>query len=250
MFGSLSSNKLEPEYAEPFNAWHKEPTPQTSGAMLRQLQPVIDRGIQAHVGKAAGPTIRSHARKLTLSALKTYDPHKARLSTHVLNHLQGLRRIQRSSTQVLKIPERVALDRARLDEATAELEDRLGRLPSTAELADHTGLSLRRIQRIRKVVMPMSEGQFRSRTDAGGEAMGFAPAVQQEPSQAWLELVYEDLSPVNQKVLEYSLGLYGQPQLPNHEIAKILGLTPGAVSQRRRQIQQLLDRERELSPFR
>lgn len=249
MFGSSGTYKLEPAFDEPYQAWKKQPGPQTAGAMLRSLQPVIDRGIQAHVGKAAGPTMRSHARKLTLQALQTYDPAKARMATHITNSLQGLKRIHRRNTQVLKLPERISLDRARLGEASAELEDRLGRAPSTAELADHTGVSMKRIQYVRQFRMPLAEGQFQTRMDAGGEAWGFQPAVQQDPSQAWIDLIYQDLSPTNQKVLEYSLGLYGQPQLPNHEIARRLGVSPGAVSQRKLQIQQLIDREQQLSPF-
>jgi hypothetical protein len=57
------------------------------------------------------------------------------------------------------------------------------------------------------------------------------------------------MDPINQKIMEHSLGLHGQPRLPNHEIAKLLRLSPGAISQRKARIQQTLDKESELSPF-
>lgn len=241
--------KLEPEFEEDFNAWKAEATPATTGTLVRRLEPAISRGIQAHVGKAAGPTTRGHAKRLTLRALQTYDPTKARLSTHVINHLQGLRRLQRSSTQVLKVPERVALDRNRLLEAEDELQDQLGREPSVAELADFTRLSPRRIKYVRGFRSPVSESQFQARIGASGEMEGYQPAVKFDYSTAWQDLVYTDLNPVNQRIMEWTLGLHGQPQLSNQEIARRLRISPGAVSQRKAQIQAILDEEQNLSPF-
>jgi DNA-binding NarL/FixJ family response regulator len=49
--------------------------------------------------------------------------------------------------------------------------------------------------------------------------------------------------------MEHTLGLHGKKVLSNQEIARKLRLTPGAVSQRKATIQQLLNQEQELSPF-
>lgn len=242
-----SKFKIEPEYQQPFEAWKAEPTPQTSGAVLRALQPAIDQGIRAYAGKSVGPTTKSHARKITLQALKTYDPAKAALGTHVINHLKGLRRIQRQQAHILRTPERVMLDRGRLEDSRVDLEDRLGREPSTQELADYTGLSPKRIEYVRKFRSPVSEGLFSARS-VGGEMSGFAPAVSQQ-SDVWLRAVYTDLNPTNQKILEWSAGLFGQPVLSNKEIARRLRLTPGAISQRKAIIQQQINQREELSPF-
>lgn len=241
-------SKLEPEFEQDFLSWKKDPTPQTTGAMLRRLKPAIDRGIHAYVGTSPGPTIPAHAKQLTIKALETYDPARAKLGTHVTNHLQGLRRISRQSGQVLKLPERIHLDRTRLHEVENLLEDRLGRTPSTMELADYSGISPRRIKYVRSFHMPVGSGQLHTQnaTNEGGE---FQPAVKFDYTEAWQDLVYEDLDPVNQKIMEWTLGMHGEKQLPNHEIARRLRITPGAVSQRKAKIQSILQQESELNPF-
>lgn len=240
--------KIEPEFAEPYRLWMNDPTPQTSGSMLKALQPAMDRGIRAHVGKNIGVTTRSHARRITLQALRTYDPNRAALQTHVINHLQGLKRVQRQQSHVLKTPERVMLDRGRLEDATVTLEDRIGREPSTLELADFTGLSTKRIEYIRLFRSPVSQSAFSARAGAGGEVSGYSPAVQQE-SDAWVRAVHMDLNPINQQILEWTLGLYGSSAMSNNAIAKRLKMTPGAVTQRKALIQKQLNRQEEISPF-
>ena len=49
--------------------------------------------------------------------------------------------------------------------------------------------------------------------------------------------------------MEWSLGLHGREKLSNKEIANKLLRSPGAISQRKAKIQQLLRQEETLSPF-
>lgn len=233
--------KLEDNYAQEFGAWQQTPNPQTTGQLLRKLQPVMDRGIRAHVGPRSSPVLRSHARRITLNALRTYDPVRARLGTHITNHLKGLRRASRQQQQVMRVPERVSLDQQFLHEAEIELHDRLGREPSLMELADHTGVSRDRINHVRKFRPPVAEGSLLAVTDIGGEATSFAPAVEQDNTPVTLEAVYGDLDATNQKIMDWSLGLHGAQQMSNQDIARRLRVSPGAVSQRKAQIQKRID---------
>lgn len=231
--------RLEKEYEPEFTAWQKTPDRQTTGLLLKKLSPAIDRGISAHVGTNPGPSIRSHARRLALQAVRSYDPIQARLGTHVINNLQGLKRIARKQQQIIHIPERVSLDQAHLHRASADLEDILGRDPSASELADHTGLSLQRIARIRQAKNPMAEGSFLQMTsaDQGG---GYSPSVDSSSDDIVLRAVYDDLDPINQKIVDWTLGRHGEKQLSNQQIAAKLRISPGAISQRRALIQQRL----------
>ena len=113
-------------------------------------------------------------------------------------------------------------------------------------MADYTGLSLRRLEHIQKFTLPVAESRFSVATE---EAEGFMPAVKQEPSAAWLELIYQDLTPVDQNILDWTLGLHGQQQLSNQEIAARLRLSPGAVSQRKAKIQAILDQREAMELF-
>lgn len=239
-------DKLEDDYRAPLEAWQQQPGPATAGALLRAVEPEIRRGISAHVGRG-NPLLHSRARRLVLESLPRYNARQSRLGTYIVNQLQGLKRINRQQTQILRLPERVSLDAQFLERAEADLTEQLGRPPALSELADFSGLSARRIQHVRQFQAPVSEGylDYRSQQQEGG---GMLPAVAQAGGRDPVQLVYPDLEPINQKILEWSLGLYGQPQLANREIARRLRLTPGAISQRKARIQQLLDEAQNYLP--
>ena len=141
-----NKNYLEPEFADHYTAWRKSPNPETSGQLLKTVQPVITEAIRSYGGgSAASPTLVGKAKQLTLSALQNYDPNRSKIRTHLLTQLQSLRRVATKELQAVHIPEQLLLDLGHLHGGEATLRDTLGREPSDAELADHTGLSLKRI---------------------------------------------------------------------------------------------------------
>lgn len=234
------SRYLEPEYADAFNAWKTTPTPETSNAMLTSLKPAIDRGIRAHAPGSDGPLIRGRAKVLALQSLQTYDPERSGIGTHIYNNFQGLRRINRQQMQPLKTPERVALEQGHLYDAEQELTDRLGRPPSDGELSDHMGLPRKRLAQIRGYVPVVPEGRLAQ----GGSAV--LPGVLQDRKDFLFDLVYHDLDPVNQLILDHTIGRNGRRELSNQELAAKLRISPGAVSQRKSLIQQKLDQLEDL----
>lgn len=234
---------LEPEFAEPFTQWQAKPTPETTTVLLNSVKPVIDKSVTAFAGSGASPLLRSRARQIALKAFKTYDPMQARLSTHLANHLRGLNRVSRQQNQILAIPERMSMDAGMLHQKEIEIEDTLGRPPSSSELADATGLSLRRIAKLRQMRAPVAEGTIMAAT-TGPESAGILPAVQSSGStgsNALADLIYDDLDGPNQVILEHSLGLHGKPVMANKDIARKLGVSPGAISQRKALIQRRMD---------
>jgi len=238
-------NRLEPRYQPQFNAWKNNPTTATTGALLKSVQPDIDKGIFAHVGKS-DPLLASKAKKMALQAIRSYDPTKAKLGTHIVNQLQGLKRVARQQSQILPIPERVVMDQGYIERAKAELADEFGRDPTAVELADRTGISVKRINYVNKFRYPMAVGSMANMSEEDDDL--YQPEVQQTQSDSWLEFVYSDLDPTNQKIMEWTLGLHGNKALSNQDIARKLRMTPGAVSQRKAKIQQVLNQE-ELNPF-
>jgi DNA-directed RNA polymerase specialized sigma subunit len=245
-----SPDRLEKQYKDPFDQWKLEATPKTTGNLLRAVSGDIDKGIQAHVGKKSSPMIRSRARQLTIKAFQGYDPTKARLGTHIVNQLEGLKRISRQQSQVLKTPERVSLDQQRVRLTKQDFLDQNGREPSMSELADQTGLAINRLNYIRKFQPAVAEGTLQSMASSEGGEASFLPAINDpNKSDPWVELVYSDLDAVNQKILEWTLGLHGEPVHSNQDIARKLRVSPGAISQRKQHIQSLLDEGEERSIF-
>ena len=241
--------KLEPDYQADFEAWQKAPTPESTSQMLATIEPAISRGIQTHFGsRDISPTLKSHARRLALQALKTYDPYQSRLSTHVINHLQGLRRVARRQQQIFRVPERVASDQAFVNEQRTHLTDQMGREPSTAELADHTGLSMKRLAYLTQFRTPTAEGTLSALQTEDGDGSGFIPSVMSSSDTA-TEAVYGDLDGMNQRIMELGLGLHGHRTMSNPDIARMLRLSPGAVSQRKALIQGKLQEMQGLNLF-
>lgn len=240
----MSSFKIEDDFAPAFTAWQQKPNKQTMGLLLNQVQPAIEKGIAANVGKQVSPVLRSSARKLAIGAIKSYDPSRAQLSTHIINHMRGLRRIGRQQQNIIRVPERIAIDQHFLSQSEAELEDMLGREPTTSELADRTGISMRRIGKIRSYKPPVYEGSLLNQQS--GEDDPFLPAVENDRGDYVIKAVYDDLDETNQQIVEWTLGLYGKPKLSNQQIASRLRMTPGGVSQRKALIQQRIDEMEQL----
>lgn len=231
--------KLEPAYQPSYNAWKAQRTPKTTGDLLRAISPEIDRGMSAYSGANDNPLLRSRAKQLALAAIDTYDPAQAKLGTHIINHMQGLRRADRQERQVIGIPERLSLDSAYLRRVETELSDKLGRPPTLSELSDHAKLSRRRISHIRQIPTPVPEGRFLSALTEDSSTT--LPAVEQEQRDTVIEAIYAELPPINQLIIDHTFGMHGQPKLSNQALAMKLRLTPGAISQRKLLIQRKLD---------
>lgn len=245
----MTNTSIEPEFDEPYNAWKKTPTPETNAAILKALKPTIQGAIKTHIGES-NPLIESRARKLVLDTLPNYSPERGRLGSYVYGQLQGLKRINRQQTSILKTPERVAQDSYFLSQAEKELQSELGRPPTDDELADKTGISLKRMKNVRQYYAPVSEGQMVDpETGMTGYSGNIKNPWQQNRHSAWTQLIYDDLDPYHQKIMEYTLGMNGRRTLSNAEIATKLGRSPGAISQAKSRIQKLLDEGESLSPF-
>lgn len=222
-------------YQGAFDSWQANPTPESANALLGHMEPIMGTAISRYAGKD-DPLIRSRARRMTLDAFRTFDPSRGvKLTTHVMNHLQGLRRASRQQQQFLKVPERAAMEQAYMQRMEAELQEELGREPSTNELADFSGLPLPKIARLRKYVPGAAESSLSDDTAITSSVDPF------DREMRIAELLHGELTERDQKIMEWSLGMYGTPRLSNLEIASRLGVTPGAVSQRKSLLQKRLD---------
>ena len=240
-------DKLEPDFRPHFEAWRKEPSPAHTTRLLDAVHPVLDTGIKAFGGPDS-PLIRSRAKRIALDALQSYDPQKAALKTHLLNHLQGLQRHAHRQARMLSMPERVALERSMLSQHENILRDELGREPTSLELADRTGIPLKRQEKLRRYTGGFAEGQ--TMIGFNDEDGPVDVAIQHHtPLMRKLEVLKDDLDPTDQAIVEHAAGLYGRQPIPATDLARKLNLTPGRISQRTAAIQRKLDELDDLGIF-
>lgn len=252
----LESEQIDPPYSakkvqgvpDNFNdmhaQWMKNRTPEMNTQILEAIQPVIDTAVQSYVGPNANQTARTQAKLMALRALETYDPTKGNVRTHLLSQMQSLRRYAAQQQNIIDIPEQVGLDYQSLSEAENALRDKLGRAPTDDELADETGLSKRRIKKIRSFNQPVSEGMTHNETEDGGSDGTVASTIPgtDHGLDAWLDFVYDDLSSTDKLIMDMTLGRNGRKQASVQEIAKELNISPSAVSQRASKIQEMIDK--------
>lgn len=242
-------NRLEPEHAPAFHAWKAAPTPETSQALITSVAPILNSATRSY---GNSPNLQLQAKHMALHALGTYDPEKSNLKTHLMSHLQGLRRYSGQQDLPIRVPERIVLQHKTMRDTAAEFQDENGREPSDIELSELTGLSPKRLSEIRLWHRPMAEGHVTSMyaaQDHSEDGPG-DPAVEQTTPVAILhDFIYSDLSPKDQLIMDYALGRNGRPQLSSRDIAVRVGVTPGLVSQRLTAIQQRLNAVQDMGIF-
>ena len=229
--------QIEPEFAPSYDLWKADPGPAGSASMLTAVKPVIDTAVKTYGGLSSGPTIRSHAKRIVLDSLPKYDGNKGKLKPFLMSHLQGLRRIAGDETATIHIPERIRLDHNLLTKATNDMRDDLGRPPSDGELAEQTGISIARIGKVRHAAIPA--------VGEGYEHVTAKPIGHHDTT--WHDFVYHTLRPEDQLIMEYSHGMRQRPVLGTAEIAQLMRVTPAAISQRKKRIQDLLDQSQSMS---
>ena len=210
-----------------YQFWKKNPDAGNMRRLLDVARPVIDKAITSYAG--GDPSFKGHAKKLAIDAFRTFSPTKgAKLRTHLLIRLQPLRRAYTKRLSPLAVPERVQLDKMRIDQTEQAFTQLHGREPSDAELAEETGLSLKRISHVKAFAGgSLSEGRM---VIEGEQMLPGSNVV--TPEDIVVEFVHHDLDPVDKKILEWKTGLYGKRRLTTGEIARRLKITPSAVSQR------------------
>jgi DNA-directed RNA polymerase specialized sigma subunit len=226
---------MEDEY----KAWKENPTPDHLQSLLTAANPTLDSAVQSY-GRG-NPALRSRAKLLAIGAFKSYDPKKGtKLRTHVMTQLQPLNRHARLYENVVSIPERVSADLYLMNQARQQLTDKLGRDPVDQELADHSGLSTRRIKHIQGFARSEMAESGLHEMDNGEQSTMYPGVNRPDPHQIWLEYVHHDATPVDKQILEWRTGYNGKPKLEVQEIAKRLGLTAGAISQRSAKLARLI----------
>ena len=246
---SDKKTKLEapaPESPEDlYDVWSKDQTAENMGNIVTSLRSVIDKNIHALVPNPTA-SIDSKARLLAVNAVQTYKPgQKAKLVSWVYTQLQPLKRYSQQSVPV-PTSERMYRQQAELFKFEEQFYDNHNRFPSDRELSDLMKISKKQIGKIRKFNKArVHEGQQYGNdpegTTTASETVGTVP----DRTEELIDLFYDSLSPTEQTILEYRLGVRGRKKLTNGDTARKVKLSPARVSQISNKLADRLDQFKE-----
>ena len=220
--------------------WQKKSTPEITSVVLKKLRPTIDSALHSYA-QGMEDDMRISATKLALAALKSYDAtYGASPTTHVFTALKRLNRLASTRSNIIKYPEQLSMDRFKVAKATEAFEDEHNREPSMAELADLTGISQKRIKQLESMNTVVSASSTIN-PETQADTLGTKATADDD----YYEYVYNSVSPIDQKIMEWTSGKGGKTY-SNMEIARKLHVTPAAISQRKAAIQKKLSMVRSL----
>lgn len=127
---------------EAFNHWKATGDSEALGALMRQLHPVMYAQVERVSGTLPKSALSAEAKKWTYKAIESYDPTKgASLSTHVMNYLPKIRRLNYKFQNSARLPENLVLQYSNFQGAVSHLQESLGRDPTDDEIAKNIGWS-------------------------------------------------------------------------------------------------------------
>lgn len=218
--------------SEPWEVWHAGGRKRTQlKPLMTAYQPLVNREVDRWSGSGLPRVaLEAQAKKLLLGAFRTFDASRgAQLQTHVMHRLRAMD----GYVAAHRLDVRMPVDRLRLADKAYRSQQQLtldlGREPTTEEISRHSGIGTTTIGKLTR---------FSSQLSSAAEAGGFSAPVKEDIShdQIVADFLYSDLSPMQQKVFEYSVGHNNKEILPPGEIAKKLGVSAARISQLKGQI--------------
>jgi DNA-directed RNA polymerase specialized sigma subunit len=218
---------------EAFERWKLDKNPQDFKFLLDSFRPLMYAQGRRYLQTAQLPRSAVEADMIQHfhRALETYDPNKgAQMNTHIWNHLQHTGRFLRTYTNIGKIPEPRARQIGTYQARESIMQESLGRIPTTTEMADAMSISPREIELLRK--------EIRSDILTEEAHEGLAGVSQETPKALeQVQFLHMELNPEQQLVLEHTYGMYGRQSIDNNDdLARILNMTPQKVRAIKRQI--------------
>lgn len=205
---------------ELWEKWHNSRSDKDLQALIDQMKPIIMREVNKWAPSISKSLLEAEGKKLAVEAFEKFNPNAgAQLSTYLTSRLVKMSRLVYSTQNTARVSETKALLHNVYHTGVNILSEQLGREPSNTELSDHLGWSPKKLndfqrQALRKEFIESEEHP----DDETAQEMDF------------IDLLYHDLTPVQQKIFDHTTGYQGNSILDGKALMKKLGITQGQLS--------------------
>lgn len=211
-----------------YNNWKKDPSSGNLKSILDSFGGLINSEIGKYQDIMPKPVMRAKAKEYVIGAVRTYDPSKGALSTHVVNNLKRLGRFTSEEGFSIRIPEDIRQSITSYDKTYQILSYDLNREPSIKELAGALQWPEDRVERVKT---------YQVRKEFPESSLEFAPEFDNtDPMENILAYLYHDSDPTDRFIIESTMGREGKPVLSKTDIAAKLKISIPAVSNRAKRL--------------
>lgn len=217
---------------EAWKTWKDDPTPQNFQPLMQRFDGLMAQ--KARIWKAPRVNDAAFKRNMmghALSAFKSFDPsYGASLRTHVTNRVQKSKRYNVQNQNLAYIPEPKAMLIGKIDAATDELRDDLGREPTHQEVGSAIGKSGKLVKEV----------QGLRRNDVASASFETDPVSILSPRHDQVvSLLRPALKGDEQHVFDYMYGLNGKPRIASTgDIATKMGKSPSQISRLKKRVEE------------
>lgn len=136
-----------------YNTWNRTKSPADLSKLMKHVQPLIWSEVNRASGSLPTSALSSEAKHWAFEAIKSFDPNKGvKLSTHIVNYLPKVRRLNYKYQNVVRLPENLQLQYHSYKTGLDNLTEDKGREPSEAELAAHLGWSQKAVKKYKSIL--------------------------------------------------------------------------------------------------
>ena len=208
--------------------------------LLKSFSGLINSRINVYRNRVEVPTtvIEQEHKRWFADALRTYDPKKAALNTHITKRLLKGGRLIEANKNITYIPENVSKNIGVFNAFKAEQREKFGYEPDDKTLHDLALTSgNKKLQSLSiKDIKRLNTDQRKGLIQQGFEADVLHQDKLDPRETEVAQLIVYQLTPQERAVHEYTVGLNGKPKLKAGEIAKKLKMDNSKVSKIRTSI--------------
>lgn len=209
---------------ELFHQWNSTKSKKDLGVLVNHLAPIIYKEVSRASGSLPTSALNSEAKKWTIKAIQSFEPERGfALSTHVMNYLPKVRRLNYKYQNAARLPENMQLQFHEYNKTLAQLSDELNREPEEDEMAKRLGWS-------KGQVVKFKGSLYSDLIESGSEKATEFTSFTDRPIM--MKYLMEQLTPEEEIILRLNKDLSSQ------ELAAKLGVNINGLNYRKEKLKQ------------